>query len=414
MALSRFIPSISSNGLVAVVRRRQQPQSSVLNRIAKRSFGSTSGNYNGTYKDTTTTGLKAVALATALLACSSSYWMSSPAKTESNSKRKANNFVADAVQVAEPSLVHITNTHQTIFGEIGTGGSGFVISKDGFVATNAHVVLLGGMSRGKLKLTLYDGTEYLGEVWAVDTATDLALIKLDISDTQLSSRLVPSIIGKSAELRSGEWVVALGSPLNLQNSVTVGVVSSTARHGNELGMPDRPFDYIQTDAAINSGNSGGPLIDLDGQVVGINTMKAAGHAAEGGVSGISFAIPIDVAWPVLQQLKEYRKVSRPFLGLRMVTIDAHVRSFEKNRKLPHDQADGVLVLQVAPGSPAERGGVHVGDIIIKMGDRKVKDASDVVRALGFDVGKTLSVQVRRGNDIQSLQVTTEAMPSVAF
>ena len=352
----------------------------------------------------------ALCAATSVLAAASS----NPAPSLTEEKRRVNNFVADAVQVAEPSLVHITNTHQTIFGEIGTGGSGFVISKDGFVATNAHVVLLGGMSRGKLKVTLYDGTEYFGEVWAVDTATDLALIRLDISDSNLSSRLVPSAIGKSADLRNGEWVVALGSPLNLQNSVTVGVVSSTARHGNELGMPDRPFDFIQTDAAINSGNSGGPLINLDGQVVGINTMKAAGHAAEGGVSGISFAIAIDVAWPVIQQLKDFQKVRRPFLGLRMVTLDAHVRTFEKNRNLPKDQTDGVLVLQVAPGSPAERGGVKVGDIIIKMGDRKVKDASDVVRALGFDVGKTLTIIVRRGNDTVPVQVTTEAMPSVSF
>jgi HtrA serine peptidase 2 len=331
-----------------------------------------------------------------------------------NAKRRAMNFIADAVQVAEPSLVHITNTHQTIFGEIGTGGSGFVVSADGFVATNAHVVLLGGMSRGRLKVAMFDGTEYEGEVWAVDTATDLALIKLDLNDEKLSRRLVPASIGKSSELRSGEWVVALGSPLNLQNSVTVGVVSSTARHGNELGMPDRPFDFIQTDAAINSGNSGGPLINLEGQVVGINTMKAAGHAAEGGVSGISFAIPIDVAWPVLQQLKEFRRVKRPFLGLRMVTLDAHVKSFEKNRNLPTDQVDGVLVLNVAPGSPAERGGVRVGDIIIKMDDKKIKDASDVVRALGFEVGKKLSMQIRRGAEVKTLTVVTEAMPSVTF
>ena len=263
-------------------------------------------------------------------------------------------------------------------------------------------------------MTMYDGTEYEGEVWAVDTATDLALIKLDISNPELSARLVPSIIGKSSELRSGEWVVALGSPLNLQNSVTVGVVSSTARHGNELGMPDRPFDFIQTDAAINSGNSGGPLINLDGEVVGINTMKAAGNGMEGGVSGISFAIPVDVAWPVLQQLKEFQRVRRPFLGLRMVTLDAHVRAFEKNRNLPADLKDGVLVLQVAPGSPAERGGVKVGDIIVKMGEKKVKDASDVVRALGFEVGRTLKMEVRRQNETKVFTVVTEAMPSVSI
>ena len=335
---------------------------------------------------------------------------------ERKKKRQQANFVADAVEIAQPALAHITNTHQTIFGEFGTGGSGFVINKEGFVATNAHVVMVGGMAASsKLKVTLYDGTEYEGEVWAVDTATDLALIKLDLksNNTQLTNALVPAAIGKSCELRTGEWVVALGSPLNLQNSVTVGVVSSTARHGNELGLPDRPFDFIQTDASINSGNSGGPLINLDGEVVGINTMKAAGGIE--GISGISFAIPIDVAWPVLQQLEKYQKVRRPFLGLRMVTVDPHVAKMEKPRDFPQDQTEGVLVLQVAPGSPAERAGIEVGDVIVKMDGRAVKDSSDVVRGLGFDVGKKIHIEVRRGQTgRKTLSVVTEALPTVSF
>jgi len=338
-------------------------------------------------------------------------------KTSSKKKLLANpqyvNFVADAVEIAQPSLAHITHTQQTLFGEFGTGGSGVVISADGFIATNAHVVAMGGSS-GRCKVTLFDGTEYEGEIWAIDMPTDLALVKLDLASNphHATTTLTPASIGTSSELRSGEWVVALGSPLNLQNSVTVGVVSSTARHSNDLGLPDRPFDFIQTDASINSGNSGGPLINLDGEVVGINTMKAAGGFE--GVSGISFAIPIDVAWPVLKQLQEHRKVRRPYLGMRMVTIDAHIAKLEKNRNFPQDQLDGVLVVQVAPGSPAERGGIRGGDIVVKMNRKPIRDTGDVVKCLGFETGKEIEIEVRQGDSIKTLKVVTEALPSATF
>jgi S1-C subfamily serine protease len=404
-----------------------------LRSIKRRAFSTTSQQQQQQLRSLnpwlkTFSGAAAIAGAVAVFACVSS---SSPlskvsgtdpkqsaaldeATIERKKKRQHANFVADAVEIAQPSLAHITNIRQTIFGEFGTGGSGFVMSNEGFVATNAHVVMFGKLAgSGKLKVTLFDGTEYEGEVWAVDTATDLALIKLDLKTSALSAALVPAAVGKSCEMRSGEWVVALGSPLNLQNSVTVGVVSSVARHATELGMPDRPFEFIQTDASINSGNSGGPLINLDGQVVGINTMKAAGGPE--GISGISFAIPIDVAWPVLQQLKEYQRVRRPFLGLRMVTIDAHVTKMEKGRNFPQDQMDGVLVLQVAPGSPAERGGVQAGDIIIKMNGKFIKESTDVVKVLGFEVGKKIEIEVRRGKDTRkTLYVITEALPTVEF
>ena len=271
----------------------------------------------------------------------------------SKKSRNVNNFVADAVEVAQSSLANIRNTRHTIFGEFGTGGSGFVISKDGFVATNAHVVMLGGGGTERLKVTLYDGTEYEADVWAVDASSDLALLKLDIktASTEDPAPLVPALIGKSSELRAGEWVVALGSPLNLQNSVTVGVVSATARRGSELGIPNASV-YIQTDASINSGNSGGPLINLDGQVVGINTMKASGP------EGISFSIPMDLAWPVLEQLREFQKVRRPYIGMRMISVDPHVAKAERVRGFPQDQTSGVLIIQVVPGSPAERAGIQ--------------------------------------------------------
>lgn len=264
-----------------------------------------------------------------------------------------------------------------------------------------------GGGLGKLKVTLSDGHEYDAEIWAVDQGTDLALVKIELAK---DTTITPAVIGQSIHMRAGEWVVALGSPLNLQNSVTVGVVSSIARQATELGMPNRPFDFIQTDAAINSGNSGGPLVNLDGEVIGINTMKAAGP------DGISFSIPIDVAWPVLEQLKQFRKVRRPYIGLRMVTVDGHVARAERDHGFPQDQVSGVLVIQTAPGSPSERGGLLPGDIIVKINGKLIKDTSDVVKALGFDVGRKLEIEIRRGatKETKAIHVVTESVPVATF
>ena len=195
--------------------------------------------------------------------------------------------------------------------------------------------------------------------------------------------------------------------MNLQNSVTCGVVSSAARRLSELNLPSRIYDFIQTDASINAGNSGGPLINVRGEVVGINTMKAQGP------EGISFSIPIDVAWPILEQMREHRKVRRPYLGLRMVTIDQHVLAVEKRiagNDFPVDQTEGVLVVQVAPNSPSEKGGFRPGDVIAVVDGHKVKETGDVVRALGYDTGKRLSFEVKRGGATKTLSVVTEEMP----
>jgi HtrA serine peptidase 2 len=323
-------------------------------------------------------------------------------KVQTQPNNKSFNFVADAVDVASPALVHVATIHQTMFGILGSGGSGFICHDDGFVATNAHVV---AHSEGaKLTVTIADGAEVDGVVWAVDRATDLALIKIDLPP---NSTAKAAKIGSSSKLRVGEWVAALGAPMNLQNTITVGVVSSTARHANELGLPNRAYDFIQTDAAINTGNSGGPLINMNGEVVGINTMKAAGP------EGISFSIPIDVAWPVLEQLREFKKVRRPYLGLRMVTIDAQVLAMEQKRTLkqfPTDVTEGVLVVQVATGSPADRGGVRPGDIVVAVDGKPVKASDQIIHALGYEVGKQLEFTIRRAKDKLKIVVTSEAMP----
>ena len=311
------------------------------------------------------------------------------------------NFIADAVEQAWPSLVHVSSLHTTFFGQIGSGGSGFVIHPDGFIATNAHVVA--HAEGAKLTVTFTDGSEVEASVWAMDSHTDLALIKVE----RLPPNSFPAKLGASASLRPGEFVAALGSPMRLHNTVTSGVVSSTARHANELGLPSRIYDFIQIDAAINSGNSGGPLINMSGEVVGINTMKAAGP------EGISFAIPNDVAGPVLEQLRLHRRVRRPYLGLRMVTVDPHVAAFERRRPnsdFPSDTTEGVLIVQVAPGSPSEKAGMQPGDVIVAVDGQKVKETGDVLRALGYDTGKRLAMDVVRGGAKRQLDVTTEVMP----
>jgi HtrA serine peptidase 2 len=335
----------------------------------------------------------AVAIAAAAATTTTMYILSSsPAQTQSSKRFQ---FVADAVETASPSVVYVSSSIHTFFGELGQGGSGFVISEDGFIATNSHVVsMFAGGSRGgggpspTVKVTLPDGATVDGEVWATDNMFDLALIKVDATKV----KLVKSTVGSSSALRAGEWVVALGSPMNLQNTVTVGVVSSAARQANDLGMV-RPFDFIQTDCSINSGNSGGPLCDMDGKVIGINTMKVAGP------EGISFAIPIDSAWPVLQQLREFRRVRRPYLGVKMVNLDDRIIAFEKQRGgsgFPADVEHGVLVAAVNAGSPAARGGLQPGDVIVAVDGIKIASANDFLKVLGFEAGKRLQLEVRRG------------------
>jgi len=363
---------------------------------------------------TTSTPLAHAALALAVLAATTAA-TSSDCESDVKHARgagatsKSVNFIADAVEAAWPCLVHVASVHATFFGQIGSGGSGFVVHEDGFIATNAHVVAHSAGS--KLTVTFTDGSVSEATVWAMDAPTDLALIRVE----RLPESARPAKIGSSASLRHGEFVAALGSPMNLTNSVTSGVVSSTARHANELGLPSRVYDFIQTDASINSGNSGGPLVNMNGEVVGINTMKAAGP------EGISFSIPVDVAWPVLEQLREHRRVRRPYLGLRMVTIDDHVLAFERRRgttagagpPLPEGVEEGVLVVQVAPGSPSERAGFKPGDVIVSIDGVKVRETGDVVRALGYDAGKRIRVAVKRERGAEKvIEVATEEMPSV--
>lgn len=277
------------------------------------------------------------------------------------------NFIADAAAKALPAVVNLTSNVQKGWVRGMSAGSGFIVRADGLVVTNAHVVQ--HARGGKVTVTLADGRKLRGRVLALDAASDLAVVQCDVpTHTQA---LPVAELGSSASLRPGDFVVALGSPLNLSNSVTSGIVSNVHRHGSELGNVQSRAEYLQTDAAINQGNSGGPLVDLDGKVVGINTMKAA--AAD----GISFSIPIDVAWAVVRQLLQHGAVKRPYIGIQMLR-----------------SADGVQVVRVAPDSPAARAGLRARDRLVAMRGERIRDVAGVLARLALR-GNALDVTVAR-------------------
>ena len=241
------------------------------------------------------------------------------------------NFIADAAEKASPALVNIKV--ESSFQQ--SSGSGFVVDSSGLILTNCHVVS-GALRSGRMlgggavvKVTLSDGvTEMRGEVTHADEASDIAIVRVRPSKPMATAKL-----GSSAALRPGEFVVALGAPAGLSNSVSAGIVSAVQRTRSEIGLREyrggsaarNTMEYIQTDAAINSGNSGGPLLNLAGEVVGVNTMKAMG------MDGIAFALPIDDVKRVVHQLQNHGRVLRPYLGLKFVELDPTIANELRHR-----------------------------------------------------------------------------------
>ncbi|CAN5875070.1 DegQ family serine endoprotease [soil metagenome] len=266
--------------------------------------------------------------------------------------------------------------------------SGFIIGRDGEIITNAHVVA--GAEDARIRLQ--DGRTFNGRVIGLDRLTDVALLKIEAHDLPVAT------IGDSATLASGEWVVAIGSPFGLDSSITAGVVSATSRI-----LPGETVALIQTDVAINPGSSGGPLFNLHGDVVGINSMV---FSLTGGYMGVSFAVPIDVAMKVVNELRSAGRVSRGQIGAKIQPLTPELaRSFG----LP--AAGGALVTRVARGSPAERGGLRSGDILMGVGTHTDASFAQLQQEVGAArAGERLTLLIWRTNALQSLMLTVEEAP----
>ncbi len=267
-------------------------------------------------------------------------------------------------------------------------GSGFILSNDGYVMTNAHVV----DDADSIYVTLTDKREFKAKLIGVDDRTDVAVVKIS------ASSLAPVTIGDSNKVRVGEWVVAIGSPFGLENTVTAGIVSAKGRDTGDY------LPFIQTDVAVNPGNSGGPLINMQGEVIGINSQI---YSRTGGFMGISFAIPIDEAMRVADQLKASGKVTR---GRIAVAIGEVTKDVADSLGLP--KAQGALVSSVEPGGPADKAGIQPGDIILKFNGVPVEAATDLPRMVGdTKPGAKATITVWRKGATRELPITIAEMQS---
>jgi S1-C subfamily serine protease len=319
-----------------------------------------------------------------------------------------NNTIVDAVEKVGPSVVRIDTTKRVINplgGLFGRGptiqqqqgqGSGFITRSDGVVLTNAHVV--DGAS--DVTVTLPDGRSYSGKVLGADPLTDVAVVKV------VASKLPVAPLGDSARVRPGEWAIAIGNPLGLDNTVTAGIISAIQRT-NAVGEGQR-VPYIQTDAAVNPGNSGGPLINDRGQVIGINTAIRQAPGA-----GLSFAIPINTASQIAAQILDRGYASHPYIGVRLQAITPQlareINASTDECDLP--EVNGVVVVDVMANSPAAQGGLKPCDLIEKVGAKPVTNPSEVQLAVDqAQVGEPLDVAVRRGSRTSTLTLKPAELP----
>ncbi|MGB7088149.1 MAG: HhoA/HhoB/HtrA family serine endopeptidase [Phormidesmis sp.] len=338
------------------------------------------------------------------------------------------NFIATAVNRVGPSVVRIDASRSTggsnessnrrlfkrFFGdespqlpqppqlperfEQGTG-SGFILSADGKLLTNAHVI----EGADTVNVTLKDGRSFTGEVIGTDSVTDVAVIKIEATDLPVAP------LGTTDNLSPGQWAIAIGNPLGLDNTVTAGIISALDRTSTQVGIADKRVQFIQTDAAINPGNSGGPLLNANGEVIGMNT------AIRANAQGLGFAIPIETAKRISDQLFATGEVRHPYLGIQMVNIDPEMRdriNRDDEMGVKIDEERGVVIVRVMPGTPAESAGLQRGDVIKTVNGVDIQDVTDVqaqVEKSGID--EALQVEVVRANKLQKIEVKPTALPA---
>ncbi|WP_413173686.1 HhoA/HhoB/HtrA family serine endopeptidase [Anabaena azotica] len=280
-------------------------------------------------------------------------------------------------------------------------GSGFILDKSGIVLTNAHVV----DQADKVTVRLKDGRTFEGKVKGIDEVTDLAVVKINAGND-----LPVASLGSSQNVQVGDWAIAVGNPLGFDNTVTLGIVSTLKRSSAQVGISDKRLDFIQTDAAINPGNSGGPLLNAQGEVIGINT------AIRADAMGIGFAIPIDKAKAIATQLQRDGKVVHPYLGVQMVTLTpqlAQQNNIDPNSVFEIPEVNGVLVMRVVPDSPAATAGIRRGDVIVQIDDQAITSADQLQRVVEDSrLGQTLQLKVQRGNRTQILSVRTAELKDI--
>lgn len=323
-----------------------------------------------------------------------------PVQTSSN---VSDSSVTKAVATAQPAVVTVNNYAQTGFSseavEAGVG-SGVIYKKEGdsaYIVTNHHVV----NGADKLTVTFNDGTTAEATLLGSDAMYDLAVLKVDADK-------VPAVIsiGKSSELKPGQTVIAIGNPLGqFENSVTRGVVSSTSRFvpvdtdGN--GQADFNAEVIQTDAAINPGNSGGALINEEGQLVGINSMKIATEEVE----GVGFAIPVDIALPIINQIEQTGEVNHPSLGVSLRDVSEFPPGFLTEQiNLPESVTEGTIIVEVQQNSSAAKAGLEARDVIVKINDKDVSSFIDLRSELIRDTDGTVDIEYIRDGKTKTVQV----------
>ena len=339
---------------------------------------------------------------------------------------QSHSFVANIARKVSPSVVRIdiereiqTDEFESdlldpllrdLLGDLGAfpqrergQGSGVIIDSSGLVLTNAHVV----ERVNSVLITLQNGTQVDGKVMGTDQVTDLALVKIDGF-----SGLETAKLGDSEDIQVGDWAIALGTPYGLESTVTLGIVSSLHRDINTLGFSDKRLDLIQTDAAINPGNSGGPLINSNGEVIGINTLVRSGPGA-----GLGFAIPINLASKVTNQLLTNGEVIHPYLGAQLVLLNERIakeHNQDPNALIFLPERSGALVQSVIPQSPAEQGGLRRGDLVINADGNEINDPKSLLMQVeNAQIGKPFELEVVRNNREINLSIKPAALPGIS-